>query len=374
MDYFFIEYGKKSIIGEVKNNSLFNISNLYNDDIFGNIYRARVENIVPSMRCAFINIGEGKKAYLNLKEEKNLSIKEGEEVIVQVKKAPLGDKGATVTLDYSLKGEYLVLLPKQDRVFISNKINSEKSSIIDEFLGDNKPEVGVIFRTKSVTAELNDLEVEYKSLLEDAKFISSQKNFLPTPKLIYKNSEIKNYLLDNYELNLPIYTNDKDVYNYLRSFEKYKDFVIFKQDFSIFLDRKLNRDYLNLEKREIKLDNGSNIIIDKTEAITVIDVNSSKSKGNMSFEENIMETNKLASVEIAKQIRLRDISGIIIIDFINMKEKKNRESLLSFFKEELKLDNKNPNLHGYTSLGLVELSRKRQGKSFEAEKWKNLNK
>lgn len=357
------------------------------EKLAGNIYRARVENVLKGMEAAFVNIGEGKQAFLYVKDalpRKELKdgpkvsidelVKSGEEIIVQVIKDPVGDKGAKITSNITIPGRYLVLLPFDEEINISRKIQDEKEISRLRHIGKNimKDNMGLIFRTAALGVDKSILEAEYKSLINIYKEIEIQRNFLPTPKLLYKDLGLIFKLVQDRldRKDYEIIVNCKDTYKNLLQFGQYldyslKDRIKLDKNFSIDYNQTIQEGLTEALKRRVRLASGGHIVIDETEALTAIDVNTGKFVGNISLEETVFKTNMEAAEEIARQIRLRNLGGIIIIDFIDMKRQKYINKLLNKLENSFSNHENRANILGMTKLGLVEVTRKRLGPSLK---------
>ncbi|MFY9483851.1 MAG: Rne/Rng family ribonuclease [Tissierellaceae bacterium] len=384
MDYIFIS-SKDGInkVGVVENNRLVEFYTEEENDtkLVGNVYRGRVENVLRGMGAAFVNIGEGRNAYLYVKDAYNKEqllskkkysidqvIKSGQEVMVQVIKEPLGSKGPKVTTHISLPGRYVVLTPFSKDINISRKISKKSEIIRLKELGQRiiEDDIGMIFRTNAKDKDEDIIQAEYKQLLAIYRKIEMQKGFLPTPKRIYKELDlIYKIVRETFnERDYQIIVNNKEVYDnilelgYFYSIPVEKR-IILDEGFCMEEHADIQNDLQQAFKRKVPLDNGGYIVIDETEALTAIDINTGKYTGNLSLKDTVLRTNLLAAEEIARQIRLRDIGGIIIIDFIDMKSKSDKSEVLSRLAKCFKLDRNQPNIIGITKLNLVEITRKK---------------
>jgi ribonuclease G len=347
----------------------------------GNIYRGRVVNVLPGMEAAFVDIGEGKNAYLYIKDAlprdliyKNISvriddiIKNGEDIIVQVLKESLGNKGPKITTHITLPGRFLVLTPFSNKINISRKIDDEYEIKRLQKIGKEiqREDIGIIFRTNAFEVEEELLLDEYNMLINIFNKIKREKNFLPCPKLIYKEMDLTHQIIrDAFNDTIhKIIINDKDKYDSLLNFKDILSFdlnnkLFYDKDFSVKFHDNIESQIQAALERKVFLKNGSYIVIDETEALTAIDVNTGKFIGNKNLEDTVVKTNLEAVSEIARQIRLRDIGGIIIIDFIDMKNNEDVSLVLDKLEESLSLDRNKTNIVGITKLGLVEMTRKK---------------
>lgn len=384
MNYIFID-SKDGIekVGIVEDNRLVEFYTDDEDDKkhAGNIYRARVMDVLSGMEAAFVDIGEEKNAYLYIKDalpkgmiyineqiKINDIVKPGEEIIVQVLKEASYNKGAKVTTHITLPGRFLVLTPFSNRISISRKITEEEEINRLKEIGENMEieGIGIIFRTKAWGVEKELLIDEYHKLIDIFKKIERERNFLPCPKLIYKEIDLSYQIIrDVFSDKIDkIIINDEEKYNSLISFQdlispKLKEKLFLDKDFNINYQEDIHKAIQNGLNRKVSLPSGGYIVIDETEALTAIDINTGKFIGSKNLEDTVVTTNLEAAEEIARQIRLRDIGGIIIIDFIDMKDNNDIALVLKKLEDFTKLDRNKPNIIGITKLGLVELTRKK---------------
>ena len=354
----------------------------------GNIYVGVVKNIIKGMQAAFIDIGTEKNGFIHLKDildkidEKNLEnitdnndkinitdvIKEGQRLLVQVKKDSNLQKGARVSTHINLPSKYIALMPNTDIITVSQKIEDKKEQerLIKLVKENLSPENGAIIRT-SAAGKNQEIIEDIKNVEKRWKEIQSKydNNKASKPKLIAKaNGIFEKMIIDLPEKSVQkITTNSKEEYNNIMQFNKMNNYmsgtdIVLKENEDVFDIYDVKKEISKLENRKIWLKCGGFITIDKTEALTAIDVNTGKYTGNKSVEDTVFKVNKEATVEIAKQIRLRDIGGIIIIDYIDMKNEKNKEEIQILLEEKLKLDRAKIQVEGFTKLDLMELTRK----------------
>lgn len=360
----------------------------------GNIYCGIVRNILPSMQSAFIDIGKNKNAFIYIKDiipkvsnqtgnkQEELSkynigdyLKPNNSILVQVKKEEEGKKGAKVSKNISLTGRLCVLMINVDFITVSQKIENEEErkrlkQIASHILSKYKEKYGVILRTGALGKKEEEIQEDIEELITLWRKIErTYKNISVNrePKLIFKNeSDTTKFLISVLETDISrITTNEKEVFN---SVKRYLE-QINKNDIELVLDTK--REYMQIfgleqqiegiEKRKIWLKCGGFITIDKTEALTAIDVNSGKYIGNKSSnKENVVQkVNMEATIEIAKQLRLKNISGIIVIDYIDMEKDEEREEIINLLEKELKNDRSKTQIIGFTKLDLLEMTRKK---------------
>ena len=371
---------ENTVVAVVQDGELVELYNEKNTEkrLEGNIYLGKIKNIIPGMQSAFIDIGEEKNALVHIKDiipkASNVTgnvyedtskydiakiVKPGDEILVQVKRDCNEQKGPRVTKDIKINGKLVILMPYSNFITISQKVqNEDEIKRLKEIAKKELPEgFGVIIRTaaegkseEEISSEIHLLLNFWNNLLKRANEIKN-KNLAPVK--IYDNDGILGKIItDLAENNLEnIYTNDKEV---VEHFEAMKDKVIVQKDV---LDKFEVKNKMNLE-RKIWLSCGGFITIDKTEALTAIDVNSGKFTGNKNLERTVLKVNREATKEIAKQIRLRDIGGIIIIDYIDMEEEKDKEEIRNYIIECFKQDRSKVQVLEFTKLGLLEITRK----------------
>ncbi len=353
----------------------------------GNIYIGKVENVLQGMQSAFVDIGVEKNTFIHLKDvlpkkdvkniqDKNIEnedikkvLKTGMPIMVQVKRDSTNKKGARVSKHISLPGRYIVLMPDTDFVTISQKIHDEKEKerlikLVQNILPDS---YGAIIRTSAENKDQSIVENDVYSLLkqwEDIKTKAKNNSKNKLPYMIYQNPGfIKKFIIDLIDMKIDkIMVNNEKLYKKIETILK----ELQEKNIPIILDKKesildiydLNNQIEKLSYRKIWLKCGGFITIDKTEALTAIDVNSGKYTGKEEPEETKFLVNKEASIEIAKQLKLRDIGGIIIIDYIDMEEETSKLEIIHILKENLKLDRSKTQIAGFSKLNLLEMTRK----------------
>lgn len=353
-DYLFIDFDVM-LMGYVKDKKLLRIVDIADDDV-GSIYRARIKNIDRDLNAAFVDIGSENTGFLQLK--KNEDVKESEIKILQVIKKP-ENKGVKLSLDVSIPGRYFVVFPFENFVKFSKKLEDDfKDKFREEVLKIvNNEDVGILIRTEAKKLDHKDFFSYLKTSIDRAKRIKSEDNKLPVPKLLYKRDMVLDFL-ENYPKGMDIITNQD---------YKNSDFNIISDDsFSIKYKDEIISKYKTFFDKNIVLDSGPRIIIEKTEALTVIDIDTFKynSKSGKNFENTSYEVNTKVIDEIFNQIVNRNISGIIIIDLLKMKKKSHKVNVLSKFKEKL-FEDENIKFLDYTNLGLLEISRKNSGRELK---------
>jgi ribonuclease G len=352
----------------------------FSEQIVGNIYKGRVESVLPGMQAAFIDIGLEKNVFLHAKDltsvvgEKGFRIEEvirvGQEILVQITKEALGTKGPRGTCKLSLAGRYLVLMNSKRHVGVSRRIdnNSERKrlkSIAYEILPEDK---GLIVRTVAAYKDEEELKKDLNFLLNLWEEIEEEASKDKAPSLIYKSlNSVKQVIRDKFtsEIDKLIIDNKKDYHQAMKILEHISPELesrvyYYNHPKPIFDYYNIEEEIKGLLKRKVPLNCGGYIIIDNTEALTAIDVNTGSYVGKDNLEDTVVKTNLEAAKEIAKQLRLRDIGGIIIIDFIDMKVDEDRELILDTLRAELDKDKTKSNILGLTKLGLVEMTRKNE--------------
>jgi ribonuclease, Rne/Rng family len=337
----------------------------------GKIYKGIVKNIVPAIKCAFIDIGLNKNAYLYLDNKMgNISLKKGDEVIVEVIKEATGNKGAKVTTAYSIPGRYAVLVTLNNKINFSEKIKDKNfiRTITENIV---KPEeVGIMIRTNAQNVSVEDINEEFQMLYDIYSNIISATKFLIKPRLLFNDEGILDRVLRDY-INE---ATSKIVLNKVEDFDYVKDFISKKYDINVipelYNERRSLFDFYGIEKQlmclrsnRVNLPCGGNIVLDKTEAMYVIDVNSGKNVGNHSIQKTALLTNLQAAEEITKQIKLRNISGIIVVDFIDMSDEASKNQVMEVLKSGLSDDKNKTVIYPFTTLNLVQIARRRKGKS-----------
>lgn len=357
----------------------------------GNIYIGKVENVLYGMQAAFVNIGEEKNTFMHIRDimprvsnetgNKNemLSkhdiknyIKQGMPVLVQVKRDSTNKKGARVSTHISMPGRFVVIMPNTEFITVSQKIeDQEEKERLKNIVKENLPKgYGAIIRTSAYGKEEDLIKKDINKIVEELTCINKEfsqvklkKDKFKT-KLLHKNDGIINKLLiDIIDQGIEnVWTNNSEVYKEVEKLvkdtgnsEKVKvelktEDLLTMYDLDDQIEKAINR--------KVWLKCGGFITIDKTEALTAIDVNSGKYIGGKDLEQTVFTVNKEASIEIAKQIRLRDIGGIIIIDYIDMERQESKDKITEILKDSLKKDRSKTQVIGFTPLNLLEMTRK----------------
>lgn len=339
------------------------------NNIEGNIYIGSIKNIVPGIKAAFVNIGKEKNAFIHFEDlyKINEEIKLNKKILVQVQKNPIKQKGAKLTANIKLTGRQIVLMPKTNFITISRKIEDEdQKQRLKEIVEKHIPNgFGAIIRTSCISATEEEICDDIQRLLNiwnkiQKKMLENESNL---PCLIEENNDIiKSLILGTADGNMNrIVTNNemfnKEIENFLEAYNLDNNVKV-ELEKDVFEKYTMQKELQGLENNKVWLRCGGYIVIDKTEALTAIDVNSGKCVGKNNLEDTILRVNTEAAKEIAKQLRLRDIGGIIIIDFIDMQEDISKTKLLNCFVEETKKDRAKVQVEGFSKLNLLELTRK----------------
>lgn len=344
--------------------------------IAGNIYIGKVQNILTGLRSAFINIGEGKNAFIherdlpqNINTENendiipiNKIIKPGMPIMVEVKRDSSTYKGPRVSSKITLTSRFIVFMPNTNFITVSQKIESEEEKnrlkqIVEKYIPQD---TGAIIRTVAENVSEDVLRQDIERVLEKWKNISSIEIENYPVKIYEKGGILRKTIVDLIDSGLDIIVCEdenlkqivEDVFDEIDANVKIE--INENSKFKYELEKR-NRE---INDRKIWLKSGGFITIDKTEALTAIDVNSGKYIGKDNLEDTINVVNQEAIIEIAKQLRLRDIGGIIIIDFIDMKEQESKNKILEILKKEIKKDRSKVQIEEFTKLNLLELTRK----------------
>lgn len=343
----------------------------------GTIYLGTVEKVLPGMNAAFIDIGEEKSGYLHrdklasyvqaqkdehIKESVSSYVHQGEKILVQIEKDAAGTKGPRLTGVIEIQGNHLIYMPKGRYVAVSKKI--EDHNLREELrrFGQEikEPEEGIIFRTTSQNEPKENLLIELEGLRQ--KYMELEKSAASAKKTgkLHERDFMKEEII---ELVQRLKISEILVDDSALKHELQKHCHIPIQHYSgkenIFSAYRLEHEIEKALKRIVWMDNGAYLIFDEAEALTVIDVNTGKYIGKHDLSETVVKTNEWAAAEAARQIRLRDIAGMILIDFIDMKEEKDRHRIASVLADELKKDDRRTKIIGFTPLGILQLTRKR---------------
>jgi len=388
-----------------------------NERMVGDIYKGKVETVIPGIQAAFVDIGTGKSAFLHASdvsgdsidfaaqyEEEDEEDKDGnyatdekkteqgksgkisrtkdkkyspiesilrknQEIIVQITKEPISTKGARITSEISLPGRFLVLVPGCSKIGISRKIEhrSERRNLKQNAQKHKPKGFGLIIRTVAEGKGEEEIANEVKELLSTYQELMKKAESLPAPSLVHKemgmtSGVIRDLLSEDVER---VVVDSGGHYNEIRKYLKttspnlMKKVTLYKGKEPIFDNFGIENEINNIFSRKTWLKKGGFLVFDHTEALTVIDVNSGKFLGKSNQEETILETNIEAAIEIARNLRLRDIGGIIVIDFIDMHNMRNRRMVEDTFADALKNDRSKVTISQISEFGLMEMTRQR---------------
>jgi ribonuclease E len=348
--------------------------------VVGNVYLGRVRNVLPGMEAAFVDFGEAKNGVLYAGDIQHdptkhgkrrprieEALNKGDEVLVQVVKDAMGEKGARLTNQISLPGRYLVLVPNSDVQGISRRLPDEDRQRLRDIIRDAKPEgYGVIVRTAAAAASKGEIRSDIERLTKIWEQIKSAGNGGNSPRVVYREPalllrvlrehytpEFRRLLIDDAE-------SYEAVIEYLKDIDPdlIKTVTFYEDELPLFERFHVEDQLRKALDRKVWLPSGGHLVIDRTEALTVIDVNTGKFVGSSSLEETVLQNNLEAAEEIGRQLRLRDIGGIIVIDFIDMETETNQRALLRKLRETLARDKTRTQVFDVSNLGLVEMTRK----------------
>jgi ribonuclease E len=354
--------------------------------IHGNIYVGKVQNVLPGMEAAFVDIGTPKNAVLYRgdvqydaedivdSQPRIEQILKGKQLIVcQVTKNPIGVKGARLTQEVSLPGRFVVLIPNSKTYGISKRLPDAERKRLRNILDRVKPaEHGLIVRTAAETATEHELRADMTRLVEQWNDIEAKAKKANGPTLLYRepplavrvireefNSDYRGVVIDDRQL-------FEDVRDYVQAFnpelaDRVEYFDPTAEGLPIFEKHHVHEQIHKALDRKVWLPSGGSLIIEHTEALTVIDVNTGRNVGTSNLEATVFQNNLEAAEEVAHQLRLRDIGGIIVIDFIDMEIKENRRKVVEAFRSALSRDKTRTQVFDISELGLVEMTRKRIG-------------
>ena len=325
--------------------------------LVGNIYKGIVKNFLPGMQAAFVDIGRDKNVFLQFNASKNFSV--GQNVLIQIDKDEIGAKGARATLNISLAGKFLIFLPTLGYVGVSNKIRGSERERLHALAKKIRPkESGVIVRTAAENCDEEFLLNELENLMKLWNKILERNSKRKPPALLHNDNDlIEKIFRDEFTEDTEIIVDNLKIYRRLVKLIPEEKIIFYEGDAKIFEEFSVAKEISTIHQRELPLPSGGQIVIDKTEALTAIDVNTGKFIGAENFEETILKTNLEAAELILKQLRLRDLGGIIIVDFIDMNSDAHKNFLMNFLRERAAFDRNKTKIVDMTPLGLVEITR-----------------
>jgi ribonuclease E len=359
------------------------------NQIDGNVYRGRVQNVLPGMEAAFVDIGIPKNAVLYMGDVRydrddiegggssaahpriEDVLKAGQTILCQVTKNPIGAKGARLTQEVSLPGRFAVLVPNSSAFGISKRLGDNERRRLRRIIDEVKPAGhGMIVRTAAEGVSADELQRDVETLLEQWNAIEVESKRSDAPGLLYREPELSVRILRE-ELNAEyrgVVIDDRALFEQVRDYVRavspelsdrveYYDPV--EEGLPIFERYHVHEQLHKALDRKVWLPSGGSLIIERTEALTVIDVNTGKNVGKTNLEETVYRNNLEAAEEVARQLRLRDIGGIIVIDFIDMEIRENRDKVAASLRNALARDKTRTQVFDISELGLVEMTRKR---------------
>jgi ribonuclease E len=379
------EHGERDQIAVLEGRDLVQhyVTHVGAKSMVGNVYLGRIQNVLPGMEAAFVDVGRGRNAVLYAGEV-NYSpddlesgapprieqvLKAGQSVVVQVTKDPIGGKGPRLTAQISMPGRYLVLVPNSDVTGISRRLPDEERRRLKVIMRKVRPEGhGIIVRTAAEGAEEEALAADARRLLEEWAAIEKKAKKSKAPAVLYEEPELTVRSvrdLFNDEEFRELVTDSTRVYQAVTQYlavvapDLLPKVRLHQGKLPAFEEFHIVEQIHKGLDRKVWLPSGGYLVIDRTEALTVIDVNTGKSVGKTNLEATVVNTNVEAAREVAHQLRLRDIGGMIIIDFIDMLLEQNKKRVIGALKEELARDKTRSQVFDISPLGLLEMTRKR---------------
>ena len=357
------------------------------NQIDGNVYRGRVQNVLPGMEAAFVDIGIPKNAVLyrgdvrydkddiegGASQQPRIEdvLKAGQTILCQVTKNPIGAKGARLTQEVSLPGRFAVLVPNSSAFGISKRLGDNERRRLRRIIDEVKPAGhGMIVRTAAEGVSAEELQRDVTTLVEQWNAIEAEAKKSNAPGLLYREPDLAVRILRE-ELNAEyrgVVIDDRALYEQVRDYvtavspelaDRVEYYDPEAEGLPIFERYHVHEQLHKALDRKVWLPSGGSLIIERTEALTVIDVNTGKNVGKTNLEETVYRNNLEAAEEVARQLRLRDIGGIIVIDFIDMEVRENRDKVASALRNALSRDKTRTQVFDISELGLVEMTRKR---------------
>ena len=346
--------------------------------ILGDVYLAQVENILPSIEAAFVNVGSDKMGFLHAQDVMGKGalqdkLKPKQKIVVQVVKEPVGHKGPRVTTEISLPGRFLVLMPNETGINVSKKITSAKERArLKSIVNLLKPVgVGVIVRTEAEGQTESDIQEDLEILLEKWNNIITSAESMTPPSLLYRDQDLLYRVIreacneETQEIVVDTAFALNRVQNILQNWHMNKNInvTLYKGSEPLLVAMDIHKEIKAALQMKVNLPSGGYLFIQTTEALTVIDVNSGKFTNSATQDETILKTNIEAVHEIARQLRLRNIGGMIIIDFIDMTSRVDKLAMMEELEMAVEADKAKPQVGQLSDLGLVEMTRHRQGQA-----------
>ncbi|WP_113930154.1 Rne/Rng family ribonuclease [Bacillus sp. P14.5] len=357
------------------------------ESIVGNIYLGRVDKVEKGLNAAFINIGEGKNGFLHIddladfvsmdEKERNSAVinkllHQGQKLLVQVKKDPAGTKGPRLTGIIELKGASIVYMPEGRYVAVSKKASDEEQKKKWRRFGSKMKEdqEGILFRTASLHKPKEDITAEFFALRKYYQKLFEMTLNRKAPSLLHRQDVMTDDILEEVKKikSVEIITDDYAWKENFQAFVQQQGIELsseiwhFQGHENIFSHYRVEAQIEKAMQKVVWLENGATIVIEPTEALTVIDVNTGKFTGKSNLSQTVLKTNAIAAKEIARQLKIRNISGIILIDFIEMKNDQHQAEVIGALKDGLKDDGKRTTIVGFTELGILQLTRKKRNR------------
>ncbi len=366
---FDIEEQRIAILRDGELEQLF-VERMWDRQRAGDIYKARVDSVLPGMGAAFVNLGDGRNAFLYLGDARG-PLRRGMEVMVQVVRVARRKKGARVTTRLSIPGRFLVLAPRSDVVGVSRRIEDEEERRrLKELALSLRPEGhGLIVRTAAMGVDAELLREDLGELLSLWGRIERESQYLKAPCLVYRDSGLLGQVIrDELDPSFEEVVVDSEedfelarelVSRYARAFSRAPEVKLYRGATPLFEHFGVEAQIERALQRRVPLPSGGYLVFDQTEALTVIDVNSGSFVSGLDVRDTIVRINREAALEIARQLKLRAIGGIVVVDFIDMDREEDKRELISYLEELLREDRAKPRVFGVTGLGLVEITRKR---------------
>lgn len=348
------------------------------DLLLGDIYTAKVENIMPSIEAVFVNLGNNRMGFLHASDipgHGNLydRVQPGQKLLVQIVKEPTSNKGPRVNTAISLPGRFLVLTTENTNVSVSRKIvdYQERNRLKAMATLLRPPSVGIVIRTEAESKDEYDLEEDFKMLWDLWKEIADKHENHKYPGLVYRDQDfIYKVIRDAYTAEIDEVVVDSSQ-GQVRTQQVLKNWtgkdidIIVHKEGNVLSSRGVEREILNSLQTKVELPSGGYLFVQNTEALTVVDVNSGRFTSSRTLRETVLKTNLEAAHEVARQLKLRNIGGVIVVDFIDMDDRKDQITVLEAFENALMTDRAKPQIGQLSDLGLVELTRRRQGQSLQ---------
>ena len=325
--------------------------------LVGNIYKGRVQNFLPGMRAAFVDIGRDKNAFLQFSAAQKFSA--GQSVLIQIEKDAVGTKGARATFNISLAGRLMVFLPTLNYVGVSNKIRGDEHDRLHALAKKIRPlGTGIIVRTAAEGCDEDNLRDDLDRLQKLWAKILERNGKRKAPALLYSDNDlIEKILRDELTADIDFVVDNLKIRQRLLEHVTPEKISLYDGAAQIFEAFGIAKELDTLNRRELSLPGGGQIIIDRTEALTAIDVNTGKFVGRSDFNETILQTNLEAAELILKQLKLRNIGGIVIVDFIDMTDASHKKILMDTLRDLACRDRNRTKIVDMTPLGLVEITR-----------------